>query len=247
MAGDDRGSYRLSARLIGLARAAEAAESIIDVADPGSARAGRADRRDCHPGPADRPVGGVRAPGRVRPAAAHLIRAGPAAPLDRGASARLLLAGLPAEVRGEYLGPLAERDPGAVAQLEERILIAGQQGYAVCEEEIQGGVWAGSARVMQGKRTAAVLTVPSPLVRPPPRYGRTADAGPHLGPSHRGRAACGPEVSRGLKCKARGLRGSQFHRYSSRMPDLPDVIPGTQVSASQPSLAGCRPRWPRAP
>src|ERR1700719_2624095 len=34
LAGDERGSYRLSARLIGLARAAEAAESIIDVADP---------------------------------------------------------------------------------------------------------------------------------------------------------------------------------------------------------------------
>ena len=34
LAGDDRGSYRLSARLIGLARAAEAAESIIDIADP---------------------------------------------------------------------------------------------------------------------------------------------------------------------------------------------------------------------
>jgi len=34
LAGDERGSYRLSARLIGLARAAEAAESIINVADP---------------------------------------------------------------------------------------------------------------------------------------------------------------------------------------------------------------------
>ena len=34
LAGDERGSYRLSARLIGLARAAEAAESIIAVADP---------------------------------------------------------------------------------------------------------------------------------------------------------------------------------------------------------------------
>ena len=34
LAGDERGSYRLSARLVGLARAAEAAESIIDVADP---------------------------------------------------------------------------------------------------------------------------------------------------------------------------------------------------------------------
>ena len=34
LAGDERGSYRLSARLLGLARAAEAAESIIDIADP---------------------------------------------------------------------------------------------------------------------------------------------------------------------------------------------------------------------
>jgi DNA-binding IclR family transcriptional regulator len=34
LAGDERGSYRLSVRLIGLARAAEAAESIIDFADP---------------------------------------------------------------------------------------------------------------------------------------------------------------------------------------------------------------------
>src|ERR1700733_2743868 len=34
LAGDERGSYRLSARLIGLARAAEAAESIIAFADP---------------------------------------------------------------------------------------------------------------------------------------------------------------------------------------------------------------------
>src|ERR1700685_741469 len=34
LAGDERGSYRLSARLIGLARAAEAAESIIEFADP---------------------------------------------------------------------------------------------------------------------------------------------------------------------------------------------------------------------
>ena len=34
LAGDERGSYRLSARLVGLAKAAEAAESIIDVANP---------------------------------------------------------------------------------------------------------------------------------------------------------------------------------------------------------------------
>ena len=41
LAGDERGSYRLSARLIGLARAAEAAESIIRHRRPDHARPGR--------------------------------------------------------------------------------------------------------------------------------------------------------------------------------------------------------------
>ena len=36
LVGDERGAYHLSARLISLARAAEAAESIIEVADPGT-------------------------------------------------------------------------------------------------------------------------------------------------------------------------------------------------------------------
>ena len=74
LAGDERGSYRLSARLIGLARAAEVAESIIDVADPVMRDLNEPDRRDRHLGAAHRPVGGVRPPGRVRAAAAHLVR-----------------------------------------------------------------------------------------------------------------------------------------------------------------------------
>jgi DNA-binding IclR family transcriptional regulator len=88
-------------------------------------------------------------------------------PLDKGASARLLLASLAPHVRREYLSPLAERDPEAAALLEKKILIAGQQGFATSEQEIHRGVWAAAARVMQGKRMVAVLTVPSPLVRAP--------------------------------------------------------------------------------
>ena len=95
------------------------------------------------------------------------FEAGQPLPLDRGASARLLLASLPPNVRREYLAPLAERDSEAAALLEKKILIAGQQGYATSEEEIHKGVWAAAAQVMQGKRMAAVLTVPSPLVRAP--------------------------------------------------------------------------------
>ena len=66
-------------------------------------------------------------------------------PLDRGASARLLLACWLSEVRAQYLAPLAERDPGAAATLEERVAIAEREGYAVSEEEIEGGVWAALA------------------------------------------------------------------------------------------------------
>jgi DNA-binding IclR family transcriptional regulator len=86
-------------------------------------------------------------------------------PLDRGASARLLLSGLPPELRREYLAPLAERNPEAAGRLEAKIAQTARQGYAVSEEEFEAGVWAVSAPVLQGKRMIAVITVPSPLVR----------------------------------------------------------------------------------
>src|SRR5271165_5979037 len=154
MAGDERGSYRLSARLIGLARAAGAAESIIDVADP-----------------VMHDLVGRSAVCVHRVQSAQQLRisfeAGQPLPLERGASARLLLASLAPQVRKEYLAPLAERDPEVAALLEKRIIMAGQQGFATSEEEIHKGVWAASAQVMQGKRVVAALTVPSPLVRAP--------------------------------------------------------------------------------
>ena len=167
LAGDERGSYRLSARLIGLARAAEAAESIIDVAEPVMHKLAEQTGET---------VILVRLIGRSA-VCVHRVQSeqrlrisfepGQPLPLDRGASARLLLASLPPSVRREYLAPLAERDPEAAALLEKKILVAGQQGFATSEEEIDKGVWAASARVMQGKRMVAVLTVPSPLVRAP--------------------------------------------------------------------------------
>jgi DNA-binding IclR family transcriptional regulator len=167
LAGDERGSYRLSARLIGLARAAEAAESIIDIADPVM--------RDLA-GRTGETVILVRLIGRS-PVCVHRVQsaqrlrisfeAGQPLPLERGASSRLLLASLAPNVRREYLAPLAERDPEAAALLEKKVLLAGQQGFATSEEEIHQGVWAAAAQVMQGKRMVAVLTVPSPLVRAP--------------------------------------------------------------------------------
>jgi DNA-binding IclR family transcriptional regulator len=167
LAGDERGSYRLSARLIGLAKAAEAAESIIDVADPVmrnlAAQTGETVILVRLIGRSAVCVHRVQSAQRLRIS----FEPGQPLPLERGASARLLLASLTPNVRKEYLAPLAERDPEAAALLEKRVLVAGQQGFATSEEEIDKGVWAASAQVTQGKRMVGVLTVPSPLVRAP--------------------------------------------------------------------------------
>ena len=167
LVGDDRGAYHLSARLISLARAAEAAESVIEIADPVM----RALMFEC-----GETVILVRLIGRVpvcvhRVESGHHLRAtfepGQPLPLERGASGRLLLAGLSAQLRQEYLAPLATTDPAAAARLERSVTEAAERGWAVSQEEIDRGVWAASAAVTDGRSTIAALTVPSPLVRAP--------------------------------------------------------------------------------
>lgn len=167
LVGDDRGAYHLSPRLISLARAAEAAESLIDIADPVM--------RDLVSACGETVIL-VRLIGRVpvcvhRVESPHHLRAafepGQPLPLDRGASGRVLLAGLSEHARREYLAPLAEADPVAAASIEEAVALVAARGWATSEEEIDRGVWAASAAVTDGRFTVAALTVPSPLVRAP--------------------------------------------------------------------------------
>jgi DNA-binding IclR family transcriptional regulator len=168
LAEGERGSFRLSARLIGLARAAEAAESIIDVADPVMQALVAQTQETCIL---------VRLIGRSaicvhRVESGQLLRTtfepGQPLPLERGASARILLAGLTVESRRDYLADLIARDPVAAARLEEKVLLAAQQGWAMSQEEVDAGVCAISAAVRHGKHTIAALTVPSPITRTPP-------------------------------------------------------------------------------
>lgn len=167
LVGDDRGSYHLSARLISLARAAEAAESIIEFADPVM----RSLVIEC-----GETVILVRLVARTpvcihRVESAHHLRAtfepGQPLPLHRGASGRILLAGLAPHTRQDYLWPLVQGDPEAAALLEEAVAEAARCGWAVSEEEIDRGVWAASVAVTDGRSIIAALTVPSPLVRAP--------------------------------------------------------------------------------
>jgi DNA-binding IclR family transcriptional regulator len=164
LAGDERGTYRLSARLIGLARAAEAAESIIELADPFmrelSEQTGETVILVRLIGRSAVCVHRVESAQRLRIA----FEPGQPMPLHKGASARLLLAGLTPEQRQSHLAPL---DPQVAAELEHKAAQAADQGYAVSEEELEKGVWAVSAPVLQGQRMTAVITVPSPLVRAP--------------------------------------------------------------------------------
>lgn len=165
--GDERGCYHLSARLIPLARAAEAAESIIELADPVM----RDLATEC-----GEPVILVRLMARTpvcvhRVESAHDSRAmfkpGQPLPLERGASAKVLLSGLTPQARREYLAAFAKTDPEGAARLEEAASIAAERGWAVSQQEIDRGVWAASAAVCDGLSVIAALTVPSPLVWSP--------------------------------------------------------------------------------
>jgi DNA-binding IclR family transcriptional regulator len=165
LVGDDRGAYRLSARLTAMARAAEAAEPMIAVADPVM----RELAAEC-----GEPVLLVRLIARV-PVCLHRVDAAPRRraalgpgqelPLLHGASGRVLLAGLPDQQRRECLLQLAQADPAAAALLEESIARVAARGWAVSEEETSADGWAASAAVTAGRATLAALTVPSSLGR----------------------------------------------------------------------------------
>jgi DNA-binding IclR family transcriptional regulator len=167
LVGDDHGAYHLSPRFISMARAAEAAETLIELADPVM----RDLVREC-----GETVIFVRLIARVpvcvhRVESEHHLRAtfepGQPLPLLQGASGRVLLAGLPERLRREYVAPHVHDDPALAGRVEESIAKVAARGWATSEEEIDRGVWAASAAVTDGRSTVAALTVPSPLVCAP--------------------------------------------------------------------------------
>ena len=167
LVGADQGGYYLSARLLQLAQAAEAAETLVDIADPVMRRLAAETRET---------VILVRLVGRSavcvhRVESSHRLRTSyePGQPmsLEHGASARILLASMSPEARRAYLEPLAARDPEAAARLEEEVVLVEQRGWECSEEEIDRGIWAAAAAVRDSTGILASLSVPSPLVRAP--------------------------------------------------------------------------------
>jgi DNA-binding IclR family transcriptional regulator len=167
LVGADQGGHHLSARLIQLAQAAEAAETLVDIADPVMRRLAAETGET---------VILVRLIGRSavcvhRVESSHRLRTSfePGQPmsLEHGASARILLASMTPEARQAYLEPLATRDPAAAARLEEEVVLVDQRGWECSEEEIDKGIWAAAAAVRDSTGILASLSVPSPLVRAP--------------------------------------------------------------------------------
>ena len=156
------GLFSLSARVIGLAQAAEAAESLIDVAHPVMQRLSDE-------------VGETVILVRLiagaavcvhRIASQHHLRIsfepGQPLPAQRGASGRLLLASLgPKELQRELAGA---EDP---ERLAAEVALARERGWAASSEEIDRGVFAAAAAIRERGRIVASLSVPSPLVRAP--------------------------------------------------------------------------------
>jgi DNA-binding IclR family transcriptional regulator len=164
---DERGAYRLTARWIALAQAAEAAEPLIDLADPVMRRLGQA----CGETVLLVQLVSGAAVCVHRIESSHALRisfeVGQPLSLEHGASARLLLSSLPEAVLRKRLDDLAQRDPDAAARLEGQVDEVRRNGWATSEEEIDAGVWAAAAAVRDGEDTLAALSVPSPLVRAP--------------------------------------------------------------------------------
>jgi DNA-binding IclR family transcriptional regulator len=164
---DERGGYRLTARWIAVAQAAEAADPLIELADPIMRDLSRA---------CGETVILVRLISEAavcvhRIESSHSLRISfePGQPLslNRGASARLLLASLPDPALARRLDALAAEDPSRAARLRDEVGLVRARGWATSQEEIDSGIWAAAAAVRDGDQTVAALSVPSPLVRAP--------------------------------------------------------------------------------
>ncbi len=164
---DGQSDYHLSAMFIGLGHAAEAAETLIGIADPVMRRLGAETGET---------VLLVRLIDNSavcvhRIESSHRLRIsyepGQALALDRGASGRLLLASLTKQERRAYLSALWRQDAARAIALEKDAVLAGERLWAVSEEEIDPGIWAAAAAICEHGGITAVISVPSPLVRAP--------------------------------------------------------------------------------
>jgi DNA-binding IclR family transcriptional regulator len=162
------GQYSLGPRAMGMARAAQAAVSYLEVARPAmeqlSHTAGETvfllrrvgDHAVCL-GRCD-PVHPVRI----------FLEIGTAVPLHVGASPKLLLASLSERERESYLTRIVGQDrelKTRLAALREDLVQIRTKGYAITVDEITPGVWACAAPIVETGQVIAVMSVAGPAFR----------------------------------------------------------------------------------
>lgn len=164
-----RGQYHLTMRVSALNRAARVATPLVSIADP-YMRALSAELEET--------VMLVRLVQGL-PVCMHRVETsrrirlsfeiGQQMPPLRGASARLLLGGLPVAERQRYLdralGSGARPPEVGVEKFLDQVTRDAQAGWAVSNQEIDEGVWAGCAAIREGSQIIATLSVPCPAFR----------------------------------------------------------------------------------
>lgn len=156
------GRYRLSPRVFALARAAQAAEPLVQLADPIMRQLG-ADTGETVLlvevlGDAAVCVHRIESWQRLRLS----YEPGHALPLTHGASAKVLLGGLTGALRQRHLALV---EPARRQRFSQEVDEARRCGWASSEEEIDQGIWAAAAAVDDGHRVMAALSVPCPVLR----------------------------------------------------------------------------------
>jgi DNA-binding IclR family transcriptional regulator len=94
---------------------------------------------------------------------------GRAVPLKAGASAKCLLAFMPARARAEVLDSVFDHHPAGRAAIETELQQIRAQGYAVSDSEVDPGVWGVSAPIFRhsgrGTGSGASITLMAPSTR----------------------------------------------------------------------------------
>lgn len=168
---DGGGLYRVTPRVHALARAADAASPLVVAAQPFLARLAAETGATAV---LFRIFGDVAmAVAAMEPRRpAHLSGvSGRSFPLHKGAPCKLLLASLPATLRSAYLDRVERADPAERAHRRAREAELAQirkRGIAESHGEVDPGMWAVAAPVVQQRRTVASLWLAIPERRVDP-------------------------------------------------------------------------------
>jgi len=162
---DGGGLYRVTPRIHALARAADRASPLVVAARPFLERLALATGSTAV---LFRLLGDVCvAVDAVEPRRpVHLSGvSGRSFPLHRGAPSKLLFASLPATVRNAYLERIERADPAERAQRRQReveLAAIRRRGWAESQGEVDPGMWAVAAPVVQKRHTIASLWIAVP-------------------------------------------------------------------------------------